>query len=97
MIPLINFICMIIDLYIWIIVISAVLSWLIVFNVVNTQNRFVYMVADTLHRLTEPALRPIRKVMPDLGGIDISPIVLILGLIFVCQVVLLGWFIPLFH
>ena len=50
---------------------------------VNTRNRFVYMIGDFLHRATEPALKPIRKVMPNLGGLDISPIVLILGLIFV--------------
>ena len=72
----------IITLYIWVIIASAVLSWLIAFNVVNTQNRFVYTVADTLNRVTEPALRPIRRILPDLGGIDISPVILIFGLIF---------------
>ncbi len=72
----------IITLYFWIIIASAVLSWLVAFNVLNTQNRFVYTVGDLLHKLTEPALRPIRKIMPDLGGIDLSPIVLILALHF---------------
>jgi len=72
----------VIQLYIWLVIASAILSWLIAFNVVNTGNRVVYMIADTLHRLTEPALRPIRRYMPDLGGVDISPIVLILLLIF---------------
>lgn len=72
----------IIQLYVWVIIIQAVLSWLVAFGVVNTQNRFVYTVGDVLNRLTEPALRPIRRVMPDLGGIDISPVVLILGLYF---------------
>lgn len=72
----------VIQLYVWVIIIQAVLSWLIAFGVVNTTNRFVYTVADVLYRLTEPALRPIRRVMPDLGGIDISPIILILGLYF---------------
>ncbi|MBI1260354.1 MAG: YggT family protein [Rhizobiales bacterium] len=72
----------VIQLYVWVIIIQAVLSWLIAFGVVNTRNRFVYTVADVLYRLTEPALRPIRRVLPDLGGIDISPIVLILGLYF---------------
>ena len=72
----------IITLYFWIIIASAVLSWLVAFNVVNTQNRFVYAVGDFLHKVTEPALRPIRKIMPDLGGIDLSPIVLILALHF---------------
>jgi YggT family protein len=96
MIPLIQFIVMVIDLYIWVIIASAILSWLVAFNVVNTQNRFVYMLADGLHRLTEPALRPIRRVVPDLGGIDISPIILILGLIFIKNVVLIGWLVPMF-
>ncbi len=72
----------IISLYVWILIASAVLSWLVAFNVVNTQNRFVYAVGNFLHKITEPALRPIRKIMPDLGGIDLSPIVLILGLFF---------------
>ena len=69
-------------LYIWLVVISVMLSWLVTFNVINTQNRFVYTVMDFLHRITEPALRPIRRLMPSLGGIDISPVVLILALIF---------------
>jgi YggT family protein len=96
MIPLIQFIVMIIDLYTWVIIASAVLSWLVAFGVVNMQNRFVYMLADGLHRLTEPALRPIRQIVPDLGGIDISPVLLILGLIFLKNVVLIGWLVPLF-
>lgn len=94
MIPLIQFIAMVIDLYIWVIIASAILSWLIAFGVVNTQNRFVYLLADTLYRLTEPALRPIRRYVPDLGGIDISPVILILLLIFIKNVVLFGWLAP---
>ncbi|MCG8562397.1 MAG: YggT family protein [Hyphomicrobiales bacterium] len=96
MIPLINFIVMLINLYIWVIIISAVLSWLIAFNVVNMQNSVVHMIADFLYRITEPALRPIRQFLPNLGGIDISPIVLILVLIFIRNVVLIGWAVPLF-
>jgi len=72
----------VISLYIWILVISAVLSWLVAFRVVNTQNRFVYAVMDFCWRVTEPALRPIRRVLPNLGGIDISPVILILVLMF---------------
>ena len=72
----------VIYLYTFVIVAQVVLSWLVAFNVVNTRNRFVYMVGDFLHRATDPALKPIRKVMPNLGGLDISPIVLILGLVF---------------
>ncbi len=74
-------------------VVNAILSWLIAFDVVNRRNRAVYTIADSLYRLTEPALRPIRKVLPDLGGLDISPVVLILGLIFIRDVVLLSWLI----
>ena len=70
-------------LYTMVVVAQVILSWLVSFNVVNTRNRFVYMIGDFLHRATDPALKPIRKVMPNLGGLDISPIVLILGLIFV--------------
>ena len=80
MVPLIG---LIIDLYMWVVIAGAILSWLIAFNVVNTNNRFVYQVADMLYRLTEPALRPIRNVLPNLGGIDISPVILILFLLFI--------------
>jgi YggT family protein len=90
---LIVFIAMVITLYIWVVIIGAVLSWLIAFDVVNRRNRAVYTIADSLYRLTEPALRPIRKVLPNLGGLDISPVILILGLIFIRDVVLLSWLI----
>jgi YggT family protein len=73
----------VLELYIWVIIASVVLSWLIAFNVINTTNSFVYQVRDFLDRATEPALRPIRGVLPNLGGIDIAPVVLILLLIFV--------------
>ena len=79
--PLFRIALIAVDLYIWVVIIGAVLSWLIAFNVVNTSNRFVYTVSDFLYRITEPALRPIRRWLPNLGGIDISPIVLILALI----------------
>ena len=69
-------------LYFWMILIQVVMSWLVAFNVINTQNRFVYMVGDFLHKVTEPALGPIRRILPNLGGIDLSPVVLILLLIF---------------
>ncbi len=70
-------------LYIWVIIIGAILSWLVAFDVVNTRNRVVYVIGDFTHRLTEPALRPIRRFVPDLGGVDISPLLLILLLFFV--------------
>jgi YggT family protein len=77
-----------------VVIASAILSWLIAFNVVNNQNRFVYSVADMLYRVTDPALRPIRSFIPNLGGIDISPVILILFLLFIRDVVLLGWILP---
>lgn len=69
-------------LYFWMILVQVVMSWLVVFNVINTQNRFVYTVGDFLHKITEPALGPIRRILPSLGGIDLSPVVLILLLMF---------------
>jgi len=72
----------VITLYIWILIAAAVLSWLVAFNVVNTRNPVVASIGDFLYRITEPALRPIRSVLPNLGGIDISPVILILGLLF---------------
>ena len=73
-----DIILLVLQMYIWLLIASAVLSWLIAFNVVNTRNQVVAMVADFLYRITEPALRPIRSVMPNLGGIDLSPVILIL-------------------
>lgn len=84
--PLFWLLMTVIDLYIWVLIAGAVLSWLIAFNIVNTQNRFVYSVGDFLYRVTEPALRPIRRYLPNLGGIDVSPLVLILLLLFAQQV-----------
>ncbi|HEV7334936.1 MULTISPECIES: YggT family protein [Bosea] len=75
------------NLYVWILIASAVLSWLIAFNVVNTRNQFVSSVWDFLYRVTEPALRPIRNMLPNLGGIDISPIILLLGIFFIQSVI----------
>ena len=83
MIAIYNLLTAVITLYVWALIISAILSWLVAFNVINTQNRFVYTVGDFLYRITEPALRPIRRVIPNLGGIDISPIILILALFFI--------------
>jgi YggT family protein len=80
--PFINLINTVISLYIWVLVIAAVLSWLVAFNVVNTRNRFVYTIGDICHRLTDPLLQPIRRMLPSLGGIDISPVILILLLVF---------------
>ncbi len=84
--PLIRIVIIAIDLYIWVVIIGAILSWLVAFNIVNTSNRVVYMIGDFLYRITEPALRPIRRFIPNLGGVDISPVILILGLFFVQMV-----------
>jgi YggT family protein len=72
----------IINLYIWILIINAIISWLVAFNILNTNNRFVYSVLDVSYKLTSPALNFIRRYLPNLGSIDISPVILILGLMF---------------
>ena len=72
----------IIDVYVWVIILSAVLSWLVAFDIVNMRNRFVYLVGDALNRITEPVYRPIRRFLPDMGGLDLSPLIVILGLWF---------------
>jgi YggT family protein len=88
MIELLSFISYIITLYIYIIFAGVVMSWLIAFNVVNPRNRFVAMVAEFLFRVTEPVLRPIRNRLPDLGGIDLSPLVVILVIFFIQAVII---------
>ncbi len=72
----------VLGIYITVVIVQVVLSWLVAFNVVNTRNRFVYLVGDLLYRLTEPALAPIRRFLPSFGGMDVSPVVLILVLYF---------------
>ncbi|MDA0239244.1 MAG: YggT family protein [Proteobacteria bacterium] len=71
-----------IGLYIWALIIAVVLSWLTAFNMVNTSNRFIYLIIDFFYKITEPPLRYMRRFIPNLGGIDISPILLILLLVF---------------
>ena len=73
-------------LYFIIVFLAVIMSWLISFNVINTTNRFVAVVADFLYRFTEPVLRPIRRMLPNFGGLDISPIVLLLVIWFVRDV-----------
>ena len=72
----------VITIYIWILIINALLSWLIAFNVLNTSNRLVYSLLDISYKMTDPLLKPIRNFLPNLGSIDISPVVLILLLMF---------------
>ena len=72
-----------VSIYIWILIINALISWLIAFNVLNTSNRLVYSLLDISYKMTDPLLRPIRNFLPNLGGIDISPVILILLLMFI--------------
>ncbi|HWE71877.1 MAG TPA: YggT family protein [Stellaceae bacterium] len=77
-VPLIRVVIAILDLYWYLVIIQAVISWLIAFNVINTYSRPVAMVLDFLYRITEPVLRPIRQFVPSIGGLDISPVILLL-------------------
>ena len=77
----------IITIYLWIIIINAILSWLVAFNILNTQNRFVFSVLDATYKMTDPALNKIRKFIPTFGSIDVSPIVLILILMFLRNII----------
>ena len=85
--PIVFILIQIINLYMYLLIASAILSWLIAFNVVNTRNGFVSAVAEFLYRITEPVLAPIRSFMPNLGGLDISPIILILIIMFIERVI----------
>ncbi len=88
MIALIQTILLALDIYWWLIIASAIFSWLYAFNVVNPRNQAVGMIGNFLFRITEPALRPIRRFLPDLGGIDISPIILLLLIFFARQLII---------
>jgi len=77
----------VITIYLWVIIINAILSWLVAFNILNTQNRFVFSVLDATYKLTDPALNKIRRFIPTFGSIDISPIVLILILMFLRNII----------
>ena len=77
----------IITIYLWIIIINAIISWLVAFNILNTQNRFVFSVLDATYKMTDPALNKIRRFMPTFGSIDVSPVVLILLLMFLRNII----------
>jgi YggT family protein len=83
MVSLLVLIDTIIDIYTWVVIASAIMSWLVAFGVVNVRNQFIRWIVDFLYRVTEPALRPIRRFLPNLGGIDISPVILLLALFFI--------------
>ena len=88
MLALLQTIILALDIYWWFIIASAIFSWLFAFNVINSRNQFVATVGEFLFRVTEPALRPIRRLLPNLGGIDISPIVLLLIIFFIRQFII---------
>ncbi len=77
----------IINIYIWILIINAIMSWLIAFNILNVQNRLIYIILEFSYRITAPPLNIIRRFLPNLGSIDISPVVLILALYFIRNLV----------
>jgi YggT family protein len=81
--PILLLLYRVIDIYFYILIINIILSWLIAFNVVNTQNRLVVTILYATNRLTDPLLNPVRRILPNLGGIDISPIILVLCLLFI--------------
>lgn len=85
--PIVWLLLTILELYSYIVLAYVIMSWLIAFNVINTHNRFVYLVNDFLNRTTEPVLRPIRRFLPNLGGIDLSPIVLFLLIMFLQRLI----------
>ena len=87
MVELFAFISYLLQLYIYILIAAAVLSWLVAFNVVNVRNPIVASIGEFLYRITEPVLRPIRNALPSMGGIDISPVIVILIIIFLQSVI----------
>ena len=94
MIPLLNTLMFALNIYIWILIANAIFSWLYAFNVINTRNQFVNTIGRALYQMTEPVLRPIRRFMPDLGGVDISPIILVL-IIYLLQQIIIYYLYPL--
>ena len=80
--PVLYLINIVIEIITWVVIASAIVSWLVAFGVVNMRNQFIRTVVETLYRLTEPLLKPIRRMLPNLGGVDISPVILLLGLFF---------------
>ena len=84
---ILDIILLVLQLYIWLLIAAAVLSWLVAFNVVNTRNQVVATIGDFLYRITEPVLRPIRAMLPNLGGLDVSPVILILIILLIENVI----------
>jgi YggT family protein len=84
---ILDIILLVLQIYIWLLIAAAILSWLVAFNVVNTRNQVVSTIGEFLYRITEPVLRPIRNMLPNLGGIDISPVILILIILLIENII----------
>jgi YggT family protein len=84
---ILDVITIVLDLYVWVLIAAAVLSWLVAFNVLNPYNQFVRVVGEALYRITEPVLRPVRSFLPNLGGLDISPVIVILIIFLIRRVI----------
>ena len=85
---ILDVIMLILSIYWWVVLAMIVMSWLIAFNVINTRNEFVAQMWRILNQLTEPVLRPIRRALPNMQGLDLSPLVLFLIIFFVQQVIM---------
>ena len=94
MIPVLNTIMYALNIYIWILIAAAIFSWLFAFNVINSRNQFVNTLGRFFYNVTEPVLKPIRRFMPDLGGVDISPIIVFI-LIYLIQQLIIYYLYPL--
>jgi YggT family protein len=90
---LLELVLRILEIYKWVVILAVIVTWLVQFNVINTRHRFVATVIDFLYRITEPALRPLRRIIPAVGGIDLSPIVLLLA-IWVVQEFIIRYLLP---
>lgn len=88
MLGLLQFIYVLLDLCKYILIAQVIISWLLAFNILNMSNQFVAMIANALYQITEPVLRPIRRILPNMNGLDLSPLLVFLGIIFIQMVVL---------
>lgn len=89
MLAVVQVVLLILNILWWIIIVSAILSWLLAFNILDYRNNFVRTVTDTLYRMTEPLYRPIRRILPNLGGLDLSPLVVLIAIFFIQQLIYL--------
>lgn len=84
---ILDVILVVLQIYTWVVVAAVVLSWLIAFNIINMRNDLVAMIANGVYQLTEPLLAPIRRYMPNLGGLDLSPLILLLGIFLIQRII----------